>query len=91
MDQPADLKDAKEVASKVVAEIRALPVLNTPNARAIRRRYSQKLRGANPESLLDLARELLENYDQRGLACELIRNHRAAFESIGEVELEEFG
>ncbi len=91
MDQPPDLDDAREVASKIVAEIRALPVQNTPSVRATRRQYSRRLKQANPEFILDLARELLEDYGQLWLACELIQNHRAAFESIGEAELEEFG
>jgi len=38
-----------------------------------------------------LARDLLENYGYRWFGYELIQNHRAAFQSIGEAELEEFG
>ena len=91
MEQALDLNAAQEVALEIDAEIRALPVRNAPNARAIRRKYSRKLKQTNPEFILDLARELLENYGQRWLACELIQNHRAAFQRIGEAELEEFG
>jgi len=83
--------DAKEIAAEIDAKIRALSVRNAPNARKIRREYSQKLKQANPEFIFDLARELLEKYGQRWLACELIQKHKAAFQSIGEVELEEFG
>ncbi len=91
MEQALDLNDAQGVALEIDAEIRALPVRNAPNARAVRRKYSRKLKQANPEFILDLARELLENYGQRWLACELIQNHKAAFQRIGEAELEEFG
>lgn len=91
MDQLLDLNNAREVASKIDAEIRALPVRNTPNERAIRHKYSRMLKQASPEFVLNLARELVENYGYRGLPYELIRSHRAAFQSIGEAELEEFG
>lgn len=91
MEQALDLNAAQEVALEIDAEIRALPVRNAPNARAIRRKYSRELKRTNPEFILDLARELLENYGQRWLACELIQNHRAAFQRIGEAELEGFG
>ena len=91
MEQALDLNDAQGVALEIDAEIRALLVRNASNARAVRRKYSRKLKQANPEFILDLARELLENYGQRWLACELIQNHKAAFQRIGEAELEEFG
>ena len=91
MEQALDLNDAQGVALEIDAEIRALLVRNAPNARAVRRKYSRKLKQANPEFILDLARELLENYGQRWLACELIQNHKAALQRIGEAELEEFG
>jgi len=91
MDQLLDSDNAKEIACEIDAEIRALSVRNTPNERAIRRKYSRKLKQANPEFILDVARELLENYGYRGLPYELIRNHRAAFQSIGEADLEELG
>jgi 3-methyladenine DNA glycosylase AlkD len=91
MKQPLDLLDAKTVASDIDAKMRALLVRNTPNARAIRREYSRRLRGAEPALVLDVARELLESYGHRWFACELIENHKAAFRSIGGDELEEFG
>lgn len=91
MEQTLDPKDAKTIASAIIAEIQALPVRRTPNRRAIRRKYSHKLRQATPELVLDVARELFRNYGQRGLACELIKNHKTASACIGEAELEEFG
>jgi len=49
MDQQTDLNDVRKVASEIDVEIRALPVQNTPNVRAIRRKYSRKLKQASPE------------------------------------------
>jgi 3-methyladenine DNA glycosylase AlkD len=91
MDQPLALSDAKYTALEIDAEIRALSVHNTPNQRAIRRRYSQILKQASPEFVLDVARELLKHYGHRAFAYELIENHRAAFQRIGEAEVEELG
>jgi len=91
MRQASDQDDVKTTASAIIAEIQALPVRRTANRRAVRRKHSQRLRQATPEFVLDVARELFRNYGQRGLACELIANHKAAFERIGEAELEEFG
>lgn len=91
MEQPLAFSNPKEVASEIDAEIRALPLRNTPNERAIRRKYSRLLKQASPEFILDVARALLKGYGYRGLAYELIANHRAALQRIGEAELEELG
>jgi len=91
MEREIDMTEARRLAAEIAAELRALPVRNTPNERAVRRRYSQKLRRAQPELILALARELLANYGERWVAYELIQAHKAAFQSLGEAELEEFG
>ena len=91
MDQLLDLNDVKKVASLMDAEIRELPVKNTKNVRAIRCNYSRRLKRADSEFILNLARELLETYGHRWIACELIRSHKAAFQSITAAELEELG
>jgi len=91
MEQTLDPKDAKTIASAIIAEIQALPVRRTPDWRVVRRKYSHKFRQATPEFVFDVARELFRNYGRRGLTCELIKNHKAAFACIGEAELEEFG
>jgi 3-methyladenine DNA glycosylase AlkD len=82
---------AKEIASELTRAIRDLPVANAPSMRAVRREYSRKLSGASPEYILDLARALLREHRLRWVACELVRNHRGAFQNVGEAELEEFG
>jgi hypothetical protein len=89
--QDLDLICAGEIASKIDAEIRALPVHNTPGVRAIRRRYSRLLRGAEPEFVTEVARELLGRYSYRAVPYELIRQHPGAFGKLGEAELVELG
>jgi hypothetical protein len=83
--------DVKTVAAEIDAEIRALPVQNTPGVRALRRTYSRKLSRADPEFVLALARELVYSYGYREPAYELVQNHREAFRNLGPAELEELG
>jgi 3-methyladenine DNA glycosylase AlkD len=91
MGESFDSGDVRRVASAIDAEIRALPVRNTPNVRAIRRAYSKRLKQAAPQFVLDLAGELLNTYGHRWVACELIRSHRGAFQRVGAGELEAMG
>lgn len=91
MDSGADRGDPRALAAELVAEIHALPVRNTPNVRAVRRRYSQILKTEDAAFVLNLARELLGRYGHRGVACELIAAHPGAFRSLGSAELEELG
>ena len=91
MTQPLLPGSEPALAAQIDAEIRALPVQNTPNIRVVRRKYSRELRGATATYVLDLARELLASYDHRWVAYELIGEHPAAFASLGEVELVELG
>lgn len=80
------------MASQIQAQIQALPVQNTPNVRAIRRAYSQQLKTASPEFVLELARELLRTPDgYREVAYELIHYHKEAFRCLDEADLEELG
>lgn len=80
-----------KVASAINAEMKALPVRNTPNMREIRQKYSRALKQASPDFVLRLARKLCEVGDYRWFAYELIQNHRVAFEHLGEAELEDLG
>ena len=91
MDPLTDQGEVKRVAAEIDAEMRALPVHNTPHERAVRRTYSQRLKQAQAEFVLDLARELIQAYGHRWFAYELIQSHRAAFRSVGEAALEELG
>ena len=81
----------RQVAEQLAAEIEELAVRNTPNVRAIRRRYSRELKQAPAAFVLDVARALKETHGHGWVAYELIRAHRAAFGSLGEAELEALG
>jgi 3-methyladenine DNA glycosylase AlkD len=87
----ANPEEVKQTAAEIEAEIRALPVRNTPEARKIRQKYSQQLKQASPEFIFDLARELQNTYGQHWIGYELIWGHKAAFQRLGEAELEELG
>ncbi len=91
MESRAGLNDVKPIAARLDAELRALPVRNTPNERAVCRRLFRELAPASPEAILALARELLQGYDQRWIAYELIESHPEAFRRLGQAELEELG
>jgi len=91
LERSQRMRDAKRLAAQINAEIDALPVQNTPSVRAIRRQYSRRLKKAAPQFVLELARELVRNYGYRGVPYELIEQHRAAFRSLGEAELEQLG
>ncbi|MDI6768152.1 MAG: hypothetical protein QMD04_00580 [Anaerolineales bacterium] len=83
--------DAKNLATAMDAELRSLPLQNTPNERAVRRKYSQLLKKAAPEFVLGVARELFKTFGQRWTAYEIIAAHKPAFQSLGEAEIEELG
>lgn len=83
------LSNPEEIASAIHAEVCALRVRNTPNKRAVIRKYPRMLREADPRLILDVARALLKKH--RWLAHELIANHRVAFRGLGEAEVEELG
>ena len=83
MEDVLSPENAKQVASDIVADVDAGHVL--------RRKYSRKLKAAGKDFILELARELFRTHGERWLACELIRHHERAFQSIGEKEVVEFG
>jgi len=83
--------DVKELAFRIDEELHALPVRNIPNERKIRREYSRKLRSESPEVIFSLASELKDKCRYHVFAYELIANHKGAFQSIGEAELEVLG
>ena len=91
MGQLQEADSVGAVAAELAAEIRALPVQNTANVRAVRRQYTRQLKQASPAFMLNLARELIAEYEQRWVAYELIRYHKEAFQALGETELEALG
>ena len=91
MTIPAFASQGMELAAAIDAEIKALPVQNTPALRAVRRKYSRILQEDPAEFILQLARDLCKIEAYRWIAYELIRGHPAAFERLGTTELEALG
>lgn len=91
MVEKAGSYDIKEIAYALDADIRKLPVEDAPNLRAVSRKYTKILRQANPDFILDLAREVFNNYGHRWFSYDIIWNHKEALRKIGEAELIEFG
>jgi 3-methyladenine DNA glycosylase AlkD len=79
------------LAAELAGEISALSLKNTPNVREVRRRYSDLLKQAEADLVLQTARVLLKSYGLRETAYELVRFHKEAFQQLGRAELEEFG
>jgi 3-methyladenine DNA glycosylase AlkD len=91
MSRRQTTQEIRALAQEIEAEIKALQIYNTPNVRAIRKKYSRRFKNSPPELILDLAYELVHACGYRGVPYELVRSHRAAFKRIGETELEALG
>lgn len=91
MVEKTDNYNIKEIADNIYAEIRKLAVQDVPNLRAIRQRYTQKLKDADSDFIIELAREIYNNCIHSWIALELIMTHKDAISKIGEAELLEFG
>jgi 3-methyladenine DNA glycosylase AlkD len=84
--QKADL-----LASKINAEINGLEVLNTPNERLVRKKYTKILQNENPALLFELAFQLIFEHGKRWVAYELIHFHTPTFNSLTANLLEKLG
>jgi 3-methyladenine DNA glycosylase AlkD len=80
-----------QTAAAILAGIQALPKRNTPNTRAVRCEYTRKLRNAPANFILSLSREILKTPGYRGVAYELIGEHKGAFNSLDDTLVEELG
>lgn len=89
MNEP--LTAAASTAAQIMAEIEALPSLRIPAVRTIRRWHSRALQSADAAFVLDVSRSIAKNHRLRWVACELVRNHDAAFRSVDAAVLEELG
>ncbi|MBZ5523938.1 MAG: hypothetical protein LAP21_17010, partial [Acidobacteriia bacterium] len=85
MSTPADLALAFD------GEQRSLAIHNTASERAIVRKYSNLVRQAPAEYVLDFGRLLLSSYSHRWQAYEIIASHKGAFTRLGVNEVESFG
>ena len=82
---------ASEIAADIHRQLESLPVKNTPNARCVRRAFSQVLRKDDGHLVMEIATELRLRYGHRGIPYELIPANRGAFRLLGEQKLEELG
>jgi 3-methyladenine DNA glycosylase AlkD len=72
--------DAARLANEIASDLAGLAVPNTPNMRAIRRKYSRVLKPAAPGQVIQLA--LLLTSRCRFVAYEIIREHAEASASL---------
>jgi 3-methyladenine DNA glycosylase AlkD len=86
-----EIPSPAELALAFDAEQRALAIHTTASERAICRKYYNLVHQADPEYVLTFARQLLFTHGHRWQAYEIIAGHKAAFCSLRESELEEFG
>jgi 3-methyladenine DNA glycosylase AlkD len=91
MAQTTEPIDVQAIAAEIGAAIRALPVSNSASRREVRRQYTQRIKNAPAELVVELAHVLRREHGQRGLGLELVRYHRAAFASLGPDEVEALG
>ncbi len=87
MTIPAFASQGMELAAAIDAEIKALPVQNTPALRAVRRKYSRILQEDPAEFILQLARDLCKIEAYRWIAYELIRGHLQLSSAWGQQNL----
>lgn len=87
----SERKDVQIRATEIASSINALPQRNTPNVRALRRNFSKRLAGADPDFILALAHELIDRHELRWVAYELVADHKAAYQSLDEAKLEALG
>ncbi|MGC9349410.1 MAG: DNA alkylation repair protein [Anaerolineae bacterium] len=85
------MDDPLTIATAHLAEIEALPVKNTPNERVVHRKLARELSHAKPDFVLAVARELHRLSDEPGHAYALLSYHKPTFDTLGEVEIQEFG
>ena len=90
-EAPASPIELRRLAENIEAEAGALCPCNTPNLRAMRRRYSRALKAASPDYVLGLAGALGERGVHPWFGYELIRKHEGAFMRLDETALEELG
>ena len=88
MMQP-EVIDLEQLAKEIEVRLQMLPGQRTADVRAIRREFSKRLAKAPAQTVINLALQLLPQH--RFVAYELVNQHRAAWRSLGEGELEQFG
>jgi 3-methyladenine DNA glycosylase AlkD len=82
-----------QLAAELIAELHGAAGATAPSARKVRKRYSGKLDHASPSTVRRIARILLASDVScaRFVTYELIRNHKATFQSLSRREIESLG
>ncbi|MGZ6346504.1 MAG: DNA alkylation repair protein [Anaerolineales bacterium] len=85
------LTDPAVLALQLVEELKSLTQPNTAVMRTISRSYSREINIASPDYVLKFTRLLCFEFGKRWIAYEILADHKAAFKTLGSVEIEEFG
>jgi 3-methyladenine DNA glycosylase AlkD len=81
--------DTQRIAREIARELAELANPATPAMRAVRRRYSQLLRNAEPGEVVRIATLLVRRC--RFVAYELLKEHKAAFQTLTVRQILELG
>ncbi len=82
--------NAESLAREFRARVDALPSPTVPRVRPIRREFSRKIAGAQPEQVLELA-ALLIDLDLRIWAYEIVHFHRPTLRALDAATIENLG
>ena len=85
------MKQASPIAADFNAEIESLQQRNTASVRKLRRRLTASLSNEHPSLVFRVAWELLDKFDQRWVAYEVIANHNEAYLQLDDVVLKRLG
>lgn len=83
--------DLPTLAAALHAELLALPERRIPLVRPIIKKYAQTCAELSPNQMLTLTQLLIQKYQQRVVAYELLSYHQPAMSSLGKSELETLG
>jgi len=91
--QQVERIQVEELVAEIMTRLQALDSLKAENIGAVRREFSKRLSKAEPQIVIEVALRLIneEKFESRLVAYALVCNHRAAFRSLGEKELEQLG
>jgi 3-methyladenine DNA glycosylase AlkD len=86
MDHKALKRAAQTLAGDVRRDLTALPRLDTPTVRAVRRRYEKAVARESPQAVLEFVRSLLDSagWAERVVAWEVLAAHEGAFNLLND-------
>jgi 3-methyladenine DNA glycosylase AlkD len=86
VDHKALKRAAQKLAGDVRRDLTALPRLDTPTVRAVRRRYEKAVARESPQAVLEFVRSLLDSagWAERVVAWEVLAAHEGAFNLLND-------